>query len=201
MAVEVFLNDFQLANPCTYKSQCTPYSWCQSTCFIAPWRCLTRCTPCPSHRNQIFITVAIGGHGNLQYYYIGILSYITFKFRIIGIIIIITVVLAGLGKLQYYRIEMLCSYITFVHNWFHRQIKLRNSIRAQYFRIQISYFPSHFLVSLYICVFCHVMTWIQLHRSHLCIGVSCLQVVVHETAAWRCDRTDIPKYMCYCFMI
>jgi len=28
MAVVLFLNDFQLANRCTHKSQCTPRSWC-----------------------------------------------------------------------------------------------------------------------------------------------------------------------------
>jgi hypothetical protein len=54
-----------------------------------------------------FIIVAIAEHGNLQYYYIGMLSYITLKFSNIGIIAIITVTLAGLGKLQYYHIQML----------------------------------------------------------------------------------------------
>lgn len=54
-----------------------------------------------------FIIAAVAGHGNLQYYYIGMLSYITLKFNNIGIITVITVVLAGLGKLQYYHIEML----------------------------------------------------------------------------------------------
>ena len=28
----------------------------------------------------------------------------------------------------------------------------------------------------------------------LCICVSCHLVVVHETATWECDWTDIPKY-------
>jgi predicted amidohydrolase len=63
---------------------------------------------CASHTGiTTFIIAAVAGHGNLQYYYIGMLSYITLKFSNIGIISVITVVLAGLGKLQYYHIEML----------------------------------------------------------------------------------------------
>jgi hypothetical protein len=71
--------------------------------------------PCPSHRIQIFITVYVRSHGNLQYYYIGI-SYVTLKLRSIGIISIIMFFLAGLEKLQYYHIEKLCSYVSLVHN-------------------------------------------------------------------------------------
>jgi hypothetical protein len=72
--------------------------------------------PCPSHRIQIVITVAVRGHGNLQYYYIGIISYITLKLRSIGNITIIIFSLPGLGILQYYHIEMLCSYVSVVNN-------------------------------------------------------------------------------------
>ena len=54
-----------------------------------------------------FIISAVTGYGNLQYYYIGMLSYITLKFSNIGIKAIITVALAGFGKLQYYHIEIL----------------------------------------------------------------------------------------------
>jgi hypothetical protein len=53
------------------------------------------------------IIAAVAEHGNLQYYYNGLLSYITLKFSNIGIIAIITVALAEIGKLQYYHIEML----------------------------------------------------------------------------------------------
>jgi hypothetical protein len=54
-----------------------------------------------------FIIAAVAGHENLQFYYIGMLSYITLKFSNIGIIAIITVAIAGFGKLRYYHIEML----------------------------------------------------------------------------------------------
>jgi hypothetical protein len=54
-----------------------------------------------------FIIPPVARHGNLQYDYIGMLSYITLKFSKIGIIAIITVALAGLRKLQYYHIEIL----------------------------------------------------------------------------------------------
>jgi len=55
---------------------------------------------CTSHTGiTIIIIAAVAGHGNIQYYYIGMLSYITLKFSNIGIIAIIIVVLAGLGKL------------------------------------------------------------------------------------------------------
>jgi len=54
-----------------------------------------------------FIVPAAAGHGNLQYYYNGMLSYITLKFSNIGFKAIITVALAGFGKLQYYHIKIL----------------------------------------------------------------------------------------------
>ena len=66
-----------------------------------------------------FIISAVTGYGNLQYYYIGMLSYITLKFSNIGIKAIITVALAGFGKLQYYHIEILWCSIIFVQTWFH----------------------------------------------------------------------------------
>jgi hypothetical protein len=55
----------------------------------------------------ICIITAVEGHENSQFYYTGMLSYITLKFSNIGIIVIITVALAGFGKLRYYHIEML----------------------------------------------------------------------------------------------
>jgi len=58
-------------------------------------------------RSITFIIPAVAEYGNLQYYYIGMLSYVTLKFSNIGIKAIITVALAGLGKLQYYHIEIL----------------------------------------------------------------------------------------------
>ena len=52
---------------------------------------------CASHTGiTTFILAAVAGHGNLEYYYIGMLSYITLKFNNTGIIAVITVVLAGL---------------------------------------------------------------------------------------------------------
>ena len=77
---------------------------------------------------------------------------------------------------EYFQIEKLCSCITFVHTCFHRQIKIRNSITAQYFHIQIVLLKSTVLI-------------VQ------CIYVSCHLVAAHETVPWECDRTDITKYL------
>ena len=76
-------------------------------------------------------------------------------------------------KLTVFSHSNVVQLITFFHIWFQRQIKWRNSITGQYVHIQILWVNSNVLLSVYICVSCHL-------------------VPIHETAAWECDRIDIP---------
>ena len=66
MAVELFLNDFELASRCTHKSQCTPCFWCCLVCrlifsimdesFLCHFRFSLFATPSFMRASSLFIS-------------------------------------------------------------------------------------------------------------------------------------------------